>query len=129
MADHLDRESDYGSDFTADEEIILNGLLQQAPHEFKSDPDLHTLQGDSGNHEKSIHDAAVFRATSRQPRRSQGPAASGKVLTHEAQISISLEGYGSTFTARRWRAPARTPQLTDFQAFSREPLQSRGKAE
>lgn len=53
VADHNDGLSDYGSDFSPDEEVILNGLLQQVPDQGdnpNTDPDqqLKDIEGNEG---------------------------------------------------------------------------------
>lgn len=99
ITDHLDRESDYGSDFTADEEEILTQLLQQHPRpQSKSDPDLDILPAQF-EHDENIHCAAVSPRTSHRSRDESGPTA-WKIAANKTWTSISLEGYGSTFTAR-----------------------------
>lgn len=99
-ADHLDRESDYGSDFTADEEEILKQLLlQQQPRPpIPLDPDFDPLQADL-DRDENIHRAAVSPRTSHRPRDPSGPTA-WRFAANKTWTSISLEGYGSTFTAR-----------------------------
>lgn len=101
FADPLDRESDYGSDFTADEEVLLNQLLQKLPPTLKPDPDLDTLRGDLENNENIHH--TTFSHTTNQGARDKGGATAWKVAANKTRTSISLEGYGSTFTARRLR--------------------------
>ena len=98
VADHLDRESDYGSDFTADEEILTQ-LLQQPRPQSKSDPDLDILPAQV-EHDENIHHAAVSPRTSYRSRDESGPTA-WKIAANKTWTSISLEGYESTFTARR----------------------------
>lgn len=104
LADHLDRdrESDYGSDFTPDEELLLSQLLQTSPSTatLKPDSDLDVkLRGDLEN--ENIRHTAISHTTGQGPR--DTGAASWKVVARTKRTSISLEGYGSTYTDRRWR--------------------------
>lgn len=104
QADHLDRESDYGSDFTPDEELLLSQLLQRFPSTSTPIPasDLDaTLPGDLESDE-NIHHAAISPTTGQEPRDKGGPT-SWRAAARKTRTSISLEGYGSTYTDRRWR--------------------------
>ena len=101
LADHLDRESDYGSDFSADEELLLSQLLQRFPPTLIPDPDLDNLRGDLENDE-NFHYTAISHTTDTELRDKRGPTAR-KVAAKKTRTSVSLEGYGSTFTARRRR--------------------------
>lgn len=102
FADHLDRESDYGSDFTTDEELLLGQLLQKFPPTLIQDPNLNNnLGGDLENNENTLH--IPISHTANEGPRDKGGSTSWKVAAKKTRTSISLEGYGSTFTARRWR--------------------------
>lgn len=100
LADNLDRESDYGSDFSPDEELLLSQLLQKDPPTLIRDTSSeNNLRGGLENNE-SIRSTAIPHTTSQGSRNKGGPTA-WKVAAKETRTSISLEGYGSTFTDRR----------------------------
>lgn len=86
--DQFDRESDYGSDFTPDEELLLGQLLQKFPSTSTPEND------------ENIRHAAISHTTG-QGLGDKGSPKSWKVAARKT--SISLEGYGSTYTYRRWR--------------------------
>lgn len=104
IADCSDRESDYGSDFTADEEAILTQLLQR-PLKFQSRSGLGTPSGDLENNENIIG-ATILPRPSPEPRVTN-PSTAWKVVTKTTRTSVSLEGYNSTFAARRLRLLSR----------------------
>jgi hypothetical protein len=101
IADYPDRESDYGSDFTAGEEEILTRLLQPLAT-FKSDPVINTLQGE-GEDNENIRVAIPHpnQAYSNQGRRGKNGPTAWKIPANKTRTSIALEGYGSTSTPRR----------------------------
>ena len=88
LTDQFDRESDYGSDFTPDEELLLSQLLQTFPPTLTPEND------------ENIRHTAISDTTGQGPR-DNGDPKSWKVAARKT--SISLEGYGSTYTYRRWR--------------------------
>ena len=101
LADHLDRESDYGSDFTPDEELLLSQVLQRLPPTLTPDLDPNdNLRGDLEKNE-NIYNTAISPIVGHGPGDKGGPT-SWKIAARKTRTSVSLEGYGSSYTDRRW---------------------------
>ena len=108
--------SDYGSDFTPDEEEILNGLLQQAPHKTDTHPSfqLRDIEDDESprgarvlcrlGHERRSYDAPTMQPPVQEKRR----------------VTIQIDGDSSLPTNSK-SPPTGISVLTDTKAHSREP--------
>ena len=98
IANQQDATSDYGSDFSSDEEVILNSLLQQ--HHVPSDPELDLLLADIGNDETSHTAKIPFRRPSHRIRSESGTPV-WKFHANKRKLSIEIEGYESSSSPRK----------------------------
>lgn len=109
-----DPGSDYGSDFTAEEETLVNELLEKLPLKQETCTNLAVTSIDD-NEEPGV--AKVPRALGRE-RWSKTDTPLSTV--EEAGLPIKIDGNGSTAKGEDILQPAET-RLTDHQALSREP--------
>lgn len=101
LADHLDRESDYGSDFSPDEELLLSQLLQRVPPTLRPNPEPdNNIRGDLEENE-DIDNTAISHTIGKGPG-DKGHPTLWKIAARKTRTSISVEGYGSSYTDRRW---------------------------
>ncbi len=93
ILEQQDGISDYGSDFTPDEEEILNVLLQQAPAGLTTDFDLllKDIEDDEGH-----RDATLSRTLGRERRHS-----SLRIQAAEKSLPIEVEWDNSSTTIGR----------------------------
>ena len=116
VTDQQDGISDYGSDFTPDEEEILNALLYQAPQQDDGpnrDPDL--LLKDIKD-EEGPRGARVFR---RQGQQFQDHP---PLPFFKTRITIQLDGDNNSSANSTFRASCLAKRiLTDTEAHSRKP--------
>ena len=92
--DQLDDSSDYGSDFTADEEGLLDQLLSKLPPEPRADPKLvvKDIEDDDGP-----RGAKVPRVLGQERRnRPEGTSWQGPKTLQAVAVEIELDGGSST---------------------------------
>jgi len=99
--DQHDRLSDYGSDFTPDEEEILNGLLQQVPDQGdnpNTDPDqqLKDIEDNEGPRGARIPRRLGYQQLSTQHPSPQTP--------EKRRVTIQFDGNSSPSTNGMLRA-------------------------
>ena len=81
-------DSDYDSDFTADEERILNDLLLQLPNEHTVAPSLAVKETDDDEASESVH---MPRTLLGRERREHPKSQNSQVLVTPPQTPISIE--------------------------------------
>lgn len=98
VVDQQDATSDYGSDFTPDEEVILDSLLQQ--HHVLLDPDLDLLLADIENDETFHYAQIPFRRPNHKTRSNSGPPL-WQFYAKKRKISIEIEDYKGPSSTRK----------------------------
>ena len=95
VTDQDDGLSDYGSDFTADEEEILKGLLEQAPaHEANIPEASPSLQLRDIEDDESPRGAKVLRRLGYERRNYDVPAVQ-LLESEKSMVTIQIEGDSS----------------------------------
>lgn len=114
-ADPQDDNSDYGSDFTPEEEDILNGILLQPSRRPNHYPDLDLLPADIADDENTYATTLHYNPCSGSQERSwhfgQRP------IEGKSRISIKIGSYGSSSTICKLR-PVGVANLIDNEASS-----------
>ena len=88
---HVDDGSDYGSDFDADDEVILNGLLSHTPDNQSTVPPL--VLNDIEDHE-GPRGARIPRTLGRE-KYQKASLSPHRKSTSKSRISVEVEGYRS----------------------------------
>ena len=97
IANALEEKSDYGSDFTLDEEEILNGILQQPPPKLVSYPDLPLANTEDN---ENIYTARIPPDSRyRTLGSSAGAFWKEKWKKGKSKIPVEIESHGSVSTA------------------------------
>ena len=117
VIDQLDRLSDYGSDFTADEEEIIYGLLNRAPHETKVPNADQPLQLRDIEDDETPRGAKVLRRLGHE-RWSYGVPAVQSLEVEKLRVTIQIDGGSILSTNGTLNDQAKTAVLTDIEAHS-----------
>ena len=111
VTDQQDGLSDYGSEFTPDEEEILNGLLQRVPFEPNNQTTLPSLQLRDIEDDEVPRGAKVLRRLGHERRSYDDPEMQRQPSVQEkSRVTIQIDGdshlsANSTLRAK-WNARA-----------------------